>query len=63
MLKVEREVLGPCQEGGIWLTELVVRQGLIGEGLLNVLELISLSFNNIIVGFEVSSHGIDHFLD
>ena len=31
VLKVEREVLGPCKEGGIRLAELVVRQSLIGE--------------------------------
>lgn len=63
MLEVEREVLCPCKKCGIWLAELVVRNRLIGEGLLNVLELISLFFNNIIIGFEASCHSVDHFLD
>jgi len=38
VLEVEGEVLGPGKKGCVWLTELVVGKGLIGEGLLNVLE-------------------------
>ena len=62
MLEVEGEVLGPGKEGRIRLAELVVGKGLIGEGLLNVLERFSRSFDNIIIDLEARSHCVDHLL-
>ena len=62
MLEVEGEVLGPGKEGGIRLAELVVGKGLIGEGLLNVLERFSRSFDYIIIDLEARSHCVDHLL-
>ena len=62
MLEVEGEVLGPGKEGRIRLAELVVGKGLIGEGLLNVLERFSRSFDYIIIDLEARSHCVDHLL-
>lgn len=63
MLEVEREVLGPGKEGCIRLAELIVGNGLIGEGLLYVLERFSRSFDNFIIDLEARSHCVDHLLN
>ena len=62
MLQEEWEILCPGKKCCVWLAELVVGKGLIGEGLLNVLERFSRSFDNIIIDLEAGSHCVDHLL-